>query len=203
MKTVDFLRDKLHIENERLLHKVLTICEVNMVKKREYLIRQGEKPSALYFLMNGVFRGFLVGINGKDITDCIVEQSGMPIMPSSDLKAPAPIGIEALVDSTVLSISPAEFDGLLKEFPVVHTMYRDFILRSCNMHWELKIITYQYTAMQRYHWFLKNYPGLIDKISHKYIASFLNMTPVTLSRLVNLAGKKGDEEQLDVLLPEL
>ena len=37
--------------------------------------------------------------------------------------------------------------------------------------------------MQRYQWFLENYPGLIHTLNNKHIASFLGMTPVTLSRL--------------------
>ena len=37
--------------------------------------------------------------------------------------------------------------------------------------------------MERYQWFLKHYPGLIQTVSNKHIASFLGMTPVTLSRL--------------------
>ena len=32
-------------------------------------------------------------------------------------------------------------------------------------------------------WFLEHYPGVIDKISHELIASFLHMSPVTLSRV--------------------
>ena len=45
------------------------------------------------------------------------------------------------------------------------------------------MILYRTTAMERYEWFLNYYPGLIDVVPHKYIASFLDMTPVTLSRL--------------------
>ena len=37
--------------------------------------------------------------------------------------------------------------------------------------------------MLRYKWFLDKYPGLDGKISSKYIASFINITPVSLSRL--------------------
>lgn len=54
---------------------------------------------------------------------------------------------------------------------------------SWNMHLELKRIGSQYDAMKRYLWFLEKYPGLIDAVNNKYIASYLNMTPVTLSRL--------------------
>lgn len=50
-------------------------------------------------------------------------------------------------------------------------------------HWELKRVLNSCTAVQRYQWFLEEYPGLIDRVSNKYIASFLGMTPVTLSWL--------------------
>ena len=40
----------------------------------------------------------------------------------------------------------------------------------------------------------EGYPGLSDKISNKYIASFLNMTPVTLSRLKQELKKQGGEQ---------
>ena len=46
------------------------------------------------------------------------------------------------------------------------------------------------TAMQRYQWFLEAYPGFIDKVSNKHIASFLGMTPVTLSRLRRVLREK-------------
>ena len=39
------------------------------------------------------------------------------------------------------------------------------------------------SAPERYDWFLENYPGLIDRIQHRRIASFLCMTPVSLSRI--------------------
>lgn len=38
------------------------------------------------------------------------------------------------------------------------------------------------SAVQRYQWFLKRYPGIVDCINIKYITSFLGMTPETLSR---------------------
>ena len=46
--------------------------------------------------------------------------------------------------------------------------------------------------MERYQWFRQAYPGLSEKISNRYIASFLNMTPVTLSRLKQELKKQGE-----------
>ena len=64
-----------------------------------------------------------------------------------------------------------------------HPMYNRYLVSALEYHWETKMLLYRCTAMERYRWFLSRYPGLIDSISNKHIASFLGMTPVTLSRL--------------------
>ena len=74
-------------------------------------------------------------------------------------------------------------EELMKEHPELVLIRQKLLILSAQRHRDLKIVAYQYTAAQRYQWFLKNYPGLIDRIHHKYIASLLNMTPVTLSRI--------------------
>ena len=56
------------------------------------------------------------------------------------------------------------------------------LMASAQTHWELKMARYRYDARQRYLWFLSAYPGLIQKVSNKYVASFLGMNPSTLSR---------------------
>ena len=72
------------------------------------------------------------------------------------------------------------WSGCCKITPKLH---EKLLIQSENQHRTLKIVAYQYTAAQRYQWFLQEYPGLIDRIQHKYIASLLNMTPVTLSKV--------------------
>lgn len=47
----------------------------------------------------------------------------------------------------------------------------------------VKTILCQNTATQRYDWFCKEYPGLIERVNNRYAASYLGMTPVTFSRL--------------------
>ena len=54
---------------------------------------------------------------------------------------------------------------------------------ALKFHWDLKNMRFQYTALQRYQWFLLRYPGLDKIAAGKDIASFLGMTPVSLSRI--------------------
>ncbi|HIX12958.1 MAG TPA: Crp/Fnr family transcriptional regulator [Candidatus Anaerofilum faecale] len=185
MRIEEFLRDFLDITDKALVDLVCTSGNVKQLRKGELLIRQGEKPTYIYLTVAGVFRGCFMDANGKDITDCFVFKPGLPVMPSYDLTAPAAVGIEALTPAQVLSIPMETFKTQMMVYPQVQQLYLKFLIRSNELHWELKMLSYQNTAMERYRWFLINYPGLIDRVSHKYIASFLNMTPVTFSRLVN------------------
>lgn len=196
MNPVDFLKDILHITDEQLLRKMTTLCEVRTIKKGEWLIRQGQKPIRLYFLIEGIFRGSFIGVNGKDMTDCIVATCGMPLMANSDICGIAQIGIEALTKATVLSIFLQDIMVLFPHFPILGQLYHSFLVWSSKMHWELKVITYQYSASQRYQWFLETYPGLLDQISHKHVASFLNMTPETLSKLIHTSGDIRDTDRV-------
>lgn len=186
----NFLRETLQIENPALICEMLAMCKIDLIKKGKQLIRQGQQVDSVYFLVEGICRGFFSDINGKDITDCLVTQSGLPLIAATDFKAPAPISIQVLVDSRVLRISTANFESLLSRFPDASAIYQNILIWYGNFHRELKIMAYQYDTNQRYHWFLEKYPTVIDKISHKYIASFLNMSPVTLSRLIHTSDSQ-------------
>lgn len=195
MELADFYKNILKLDNIELINEAVKLSELKTIKRGEYLIRQGEVPSQIYFLMSGILRGFMFGVNGKEITDCIVFRCGNVAMPDSDFTQPASITMEAVEDSKVVCISIPEIYRLLKKYPFLSELYQSFLLYSANLHRNLKIATYQYSAVQRYQWFLKEYPGLIDRISHKYIASLLNMTPVTLSNIRRIIRKETEVMQ--------
>ena len=191
MLLIDFFQKALGISDETLVQEALRVSETRVLRKGEYLIRQGDVPAHVYFLMQGIVRGVLSDVNGKEITDCLVFKCGAPVMPSSDITQAAPIDIQTLSECEVVRIAVSEINRLLRTYPALEELYRQLIVESARTHWELKIAIYQYNAMERYQWFQQVYPGLSEKISNKYIASFLNMTPVTLSRLKQELKKQG------------
>lgn len=192
MQLFDFYKNILRLTEDELINDAIKATEIKVLRKGECLIRAGELPTHMCFLMNGVIRGVLLDCNGKDITDCIVFRCGDSVMPDNDFTQPASITLEALADSEVICISLSTVVDLLEKYPSLTELYHRLLLFSANVHRNLKIATYQFTAVQRYEWFLKEYPGLIDQISHKYIASLLNMTPVTLSKIRNMLKQEKD-----------
>lgn len=183
MRLADFYREYFRICDEALLGEILKVSRVRTLATGEVLCKQGQVPMQLYLLIQGVIRGFLLNINGKDITDCIVFQAGDAAMPDGEFFQPASINMEALEESQIVCIDIGEVCRLMEIYPELIRVRQQLLIMSAQRHRDLKIVAYQYSASQRYQWFLKNYPGLIDRIHHKYIASLLNMTPVTLSRV--------------------
>lgn len=183
MRPIDFYKEYFHLQDPALLKELVTASRIRSLRTGEHIITPGTVPTHLCFLLHGVVRGFMLNANGKDLTDCFVYACGQTVMPESDLTIPATITLEVLEDSEIIMLPLEKIYQLLRKYPYLTKIYEQLLLVSTQLHREQKIALCQYTALQRYQWFLKAYPGLIDRIPHKYIASFLNMTPVTLSNV--------------------
>lgn len=96
---------------------MIDVSEVRQLKKGQHLIRQGEKPTHIYFLISGVIRGFFTDTDGNDITDCIVYRCGDPANADNDWTLPASTTMEAVEDCKIVCIAVDEIECLLREYP--------------------------------------------------------------------------------------
>lgn len=175
--------ENYNLKNSDILQELIDHSIIQHMEKGSKLIEVGETPQYLFFLVSGVVRGFFLDVNGKDVTDCLICKFGQAIWPSMSINDPARVNLEFLTNGTVMGLPISVVRKIIMEFNEVLMIYNRLLEQALMYHWEIKSIMYQCTAMQRYEWFLAKYPGLIDQISHRYIASFLGITPVTLSRL--------------------
>lgn len=190
MTPKDVFEKTLHLTDTGVIEALSDACAPLHLAAGDFLIREGEKPTVVPFLLKGIVRGFLFDVNGREITDCFAVQPGIPVMTSADLQAPSPLSVDAMVPSEFLTIPIPEVQRLLERYPVLQQLYHRLLIESFSMHWEMKLTLCRDTAMQKYQWFLRKYPGLVDQISNKCIASFLGMTPVTLSKLRRILREK-------------
>ena len=171
------------LSDQSLIQRLTEWGELRNVKKGHLLYREGEVPTKLTFLVQGLLRGYFLDAGGRDITDCFAFEPGSPATACIALGVPATLNIEALTDSLVLELPMSLVLEMLEEYPQLYRLYSCFLLDALKRHWEVKAAMYQYDAMDRYQWFLRAYPDLHRHVSGKHVASFLGMTQVTLSRL--------------------
>lgn len=183
MQINDFYREVLHLTDEKLIQKLEAVAETRCLKKREIIVRAGEMQTHVVFMVSGIVRGFFRDAKGRDVTECFVYEPGTCAMSCLALDAPSPITIEALTECELLLIPIPAVVELQEEHCDVLRLYNRLLWDALQKHWEIKMVLYQYPARQRYQWFLEKYPGVAEQVSNKYIATYLGMTDVTMSRL--------------------
>lgn len=183
------------MEDEEAVRMLLENAKQGTVKKGERIMEAGEIQTQLSFLLCGICRGYVIDENGREVTDCFAFRQGDVIMGCNELESPAQIAVEALTECEVIWVPIRVLVQILEEHPRAHAVYSRLLQAGLKRHWDLKLIMYQ-PALQRYQWFLENYPGLDDCVSGKYVASFLGITPVTLSRLRRRLREAGETAPL-------
>ena len=178
-----FVREHFQITDPQILQRLEICGKWTFYEKGKQLIKAGERQPYLPVLVRGVFRGYFIDREGKDVTDSFVYLPGSVVMGSEAFDRPAYINIEAATAAECLLFPVQEILQLLDQYPVCMKVYSHLLGNSVRRRRKEKLILYCYGAAQRYELFLKDYPGLMDQVSHKHVASFLGMTPVTLSRL--------------------
>ena len=99
------------------------------------------------------------------------------------MTASFPINFEAVTDCVLLSIPTQLLAEQFQQSAELQQLYSSYLLEKLKLERELKLLLGISSAMERYQWFLRRYPELADVVSIKHIASFLCMSPVSLSRL--------------------
>lgn len=195
MRLVSFYRDIAGMADGELSALLAGASRVRHMKKGELLIRAGEEQTEVSFLVSGLMRSYVTSSGGHEHTDCIVSGAGVPIMPCASIVGPSPATIETLEESEVVSVGVDVVMGLLETNLALNQAYNRMLQEAWQRHWDIKEVMCRCRSRERYLWFLKAYPGLIERVPLRHVASFLGMTPVTLSRL---RSKLSDEVARDV-----
>lgn len=179
-----FLTQIIPIHDKELRQILNEEGRIDHFRRGERINKIGEIDKYVRFLIKGAVKGFIPDKKGKEITTSISINPGDAISGARMLDGgPNEIGFEVLKDSEVFSIPADTVIRLQTRFQEIGSLYMRILAQACSYHWETKKMLYMKTAKERYEWFLEKYPDMIDCVSHKDIASFLNITPVTLSRI--------------------
>ena len=165
---------------EQYLKKHMTIFSV---KRGKLLLKSGEICNNMYFIKKGVLRGFIKE-GQKDITTWItVENEIVAAISSYIFQVPTVENIQAIEDCELFSISFADLENLYKKYPSFNIMGRKIAEIYYTYAENRAFITRLRNAENKYRIFLQLYSHLSNRVSLKYIASFLGMTIETLSRV--------------------
>lgn len=154
----------------------------NTAKKGELLLSYGQICKEIYFVKKGCLRLYYIA-DGVEITVWFSFEDNSAIELSSFLSGkPTEYFIEAIEDSKYLSLNKSELLGLYDSYPEMESIMRCF--------WEDVILNLlqRFTALQkdsaeeRYR-NLINQNNYLQRVPQKYLASYIGVTPTSLSRI--------------------
>lgn len=179
----DLLKTKFGITNSSLIEEIMQAGKIEVFPKGGLIVESGKESACMPILLEGVARGYLIDADGKDITDCFAYQKGDVLSGCNEIGTVSQVNIEAITAVTCAMIPVKFILDLFDRYPQFLGVYNRLLAAALDRHWEIKMLLYRCEAMERYLWFQENYADIVDIVSNRHIASFLGMTPVTLSRL--------------------
>ncbi len=179
-----FIKKVLLIKDQELFKRLEKMSFIETFKKGSEINKHGEQDVYIRFLINGYVRGYVINNQGKENTTCFLVKTGEVIAGSMLLDGtPSEIRFKAIKETVVFSVPLEPVMALRKDYYEINDLYIAFLSQWVLNHWETKKMLYLKTARDKYNWFLNEYPDLIDDVPHTEIASFLNISPVSLSRI--------------------
>lgn len=162
----------------------LSLIQEKTIRKKEFLLQQGEVCKTENYLLSGCMRTFTLNERGEEQTVQFgIEDWWVGDLYSFLTQTPASYSIEALEDTVVAQITKENLDRLYQQVPKFDRFFRlilqnAFIAQQDRIHRSLS-----WSAKERYEDFSSKYPQLEQRIAQKHIASYLGITPVFLSML--------------------
>ncbi|HEX3006259.1 MAG TPA: Crp/Fnr family transcriptional regulator [Bacteroidales bacterium] len=164
--------------------RILAAFEPVTTKKKKDLLVAGQICEYLYFIKKGCLRSFYIDSKGVEhIYQIRMDNSWISDLKSFFSQSPSKYNIEALEDSNLLRISYERFEQLLIEIPRLERYFRILFQKAYINALERLNSTMWETAMDRYNEMLKENPEIFQRVPLVYIASYLGITPESLSRI--------------------
>lgn len=165
--------------------------EIKKVAKNDFLLRYGEVCRYNFFVEKGLLKMYSIDKNGKEHIIQFAPESWL-ISDRSSLyfNEKSVYYIEAVEDSEVLLLQPDFFKKLVAQFPNI-APNNDILLQKHVRSLQNRINSLLgETAEERYLRFIKMYPDLLLRVPQWMIASYLGITPESLSRVRKELAKK-------------
>lgn len=154
------------------------------LRKRQYLLQEGDVCKTIAFLEKGSMRSYLVDAAGQEhITAFALEGWTIGDLSSFLVEQPSTQNIDALEDSELVLISKPAHDELLRTMPKYETYFRMLITDAYVALQKRTLNMISLSLDDRYKAFMEFYPTIAQRVPQHMIASYMGVSPETLSRI--------------------
>jgi len=169
---------------EEEMQLIQTFFVQKKLRKKQYLLQEGDVCKYTAFVNKGVLRSYTTDEKGNEhIIQFALEDWWIADIYSFLTGEASNCNIDALEDAELLLITKTAQDEMLLQIPKMERYFR-LLMQSSLIAMQRRLIgSLNYTAEDKYLQLLAVCPTIIQRVPQHYIASYLGITPETLSRI--------------------
>ncbi|SDP73980.1 cAMP-binding domain of CRP or a regulatory subunit of cAMP-dependent protein kinases [Mucilaginibacter sp. OK268] len=162
------------------------------VPAKTILLHEGDVSKKAWYIEKGCLRVWFNN-KGKDVTfQFFFEQEGVSSIESFRKGIPSLVTLETIEPCILYWIHKKDYENLMKELNEIPEFRNQLagVMLDRQLNYMNHFMSFiKYTPKERYLTLLKEKPHIIKRIPQHYIASYLGITPVSLSRIRNAVTK--------------
>ncbi len=172
---------KLSDEEKRIINDNTSIQKFN---SKDFFLESGKKSNEIGFIIDGIFRYFFYNAEGEEITAHFMAEGEFVGSVSSFFEyMPSSGSLQAVTDCEVIIISRKSWELFCEKIPIWEVTFQKIVNEVLIKKTNFQRSLLNTDAKASYLKFLNTYPKIAQRTPLNYIASFLGMTPFSLSRI--------------------
>jgi CRP-like cAMP-binding protein len=178
-----YIHEKVNVTDEE--YKIIRDAFVTKkLKRKQYLLQEGDVAKYIAFVTKGILRSYKIDVKGNEnILQFAPEEWWITDRESILTGKPSEYNIDAIENSELLLTTWKDFKEVGEKVPAFRQL--DERLHQNNIIAAQKRIhaAISYTAEENYNEFINTYPQIVQRVPQHMIASYLGLSPETLSRI--------------------
>ncbi len=155
------------------------------ISAKTILLQEGQISKMAYLIEKGCIRSWFNN-NGKDITfQFFFEGESVASVESFMTNEPSLYHLESIEPCIIHSISKKDFQFILEDSPIIKKEVEELVFKRLLFYQQLFLSRIKDNPQKRYQELIKLRPEILARVPQHYIASYLGITSVSLSRIRN------------------
>ena len=185
-----YLQDKITLSDEEV-ELIRSVSILKKLRKRQYLLQEGDVWRYNAFVCSGFLKTFSIDDKGQEhIMNFSPENYWTGDRESLATGNPSRFNIDAIEDAEIILITKENFESICQQIPQLNNLanailQKSFIVSQNRIHANISL-----SAEEKYQNFLVKFPSITNRVPQHMIASYIGITPETLTRIRRNAVKK-------------